>query len=83
MTHRSSAQARWPILAGARRRRRGFGEYIIRVGLARGVLEALRRGLTPGEATAEGVADLVRIGGDGGVIAVRPDGMVGWAFSSE
>lgn len=72
------ADSRWGAASST-----GLGEFIIRVGLARSVLEALRRGLTPGEATAEGVADLVRIGGDGGVIAVRPDGMVGWAFSSE
>lgn len=61
----------------------GLGEFIIRVGLARTVLEGLRRGLHPNAAAAEGIAELVRIGGDGGVIVARPDGELGWAFSSE
>ncbi|MFZ5439139.1 MAG: isoaspartyl peptidase/L-asparaginase family protein [Myxococcota bacterium] len=61
----------------------GLGEFIVRVGLARTVLEALRRGLHPDAAAAEGIRELVRIGGDGGVIVARPDGELGWAFSSE
>lgn len=61
----------------------GRGEEIIRVGLARSVLEGVRRGSAPQAACEEAIAELVRIGGDGGVIAVSPSGEVGWAFSSE
>lgn len=61
----------------------GLGEFIIRVGLARAVLEAVRRGARLGAACEEAVAELKRIGGDGGVIAVTPAGEVGWAFCSE
>ncbi len=72
------ADSRWGAVSST-----GLGEFIIRVGLARSVLEALRRGLAPGDAAEEGIAELVRIGGDGGVIAVKPTGELGWAFSSE
>lgn len=61
----------------------GRGEEIIRVGLARSVLEGVRRGASAQEACEAAIAELVRIGGDGGVIAVSPSGEVGWAFSSE
>ena len=61
----------------------GLGEYIIRVGLSRAVLEAVRRGAPIGFACEEAIAELARIGGDGGVIAVTPSGEVGWAFCSE
>ncbi len=72
------ADSRWGGVSST-----GLGEFIIRVGLARTVLEGMRRGLTPDAAAAEGIAELVRIGGDGGAIAVRTSGEVGWAFSSE
>lgn len=61
----------------------GVGEHIIRVGLARAVLEGVRRGSSLKAACDDAIAELARIGGDGGVIAVTPDGSVGWAFCSE
>lgn len=72
------ADSRWAAASAT-----GLGEYIIRVGLARTVLEGVRRGAGLRAACEEAVAELVRIGGDGGVIAVTPAGEVGWAFSSE
>jgi beta-aspartyl-peptidase (threonine type) len=72
------ADSRWAAASST-----GLGEYIIRVGLARSVLEAVRRGAPLGAACEEAVAELSRIGGDGGVIAVTPAGEVGWAFCSE
>lgn len=61
----------------------GRGEEIIRVGLARSVLEGVRRGAGLQAACEEAIAELLRIGGDGGVIAVAPSGDLGWAFCSE
>lgn len=61
----------------------GAGEFIIRVGLARSVLEGVRHGAPLTRACEEAIAELARLGGDGGVIAVTPAGEVGWAFCSE
>jgi beta-aspartyl-peptidase (threonine type) len=61
----------------------GLGEYIIRVRLTSAVLNELSRGLPIDKACQAAIDDLVRIGGDGGVIAVTPRGELGWAFSSE
>ena len=72
------ADSRWAAVSAT-----GLGEFIIRVGLARAVMEAVRRGATLKTACDEAIAELVRIGGDGGVIAVTPSGEVGWSFSSE
>ncbi|MDP1826469.1 MAG: isoaspartyl peptidase/L-asparaginase [Archangium sp.] len=72
------ADSRWAAASST-----GLGEFIIRVGLARSVLEAVRRGAGLNAACEEAVAELKRIGGDGGVIAVTPSGEVGWAFCSE
>jgi beta-aspartyl-peptidase (threonine type) len=72
------ADSRWAAASAT-----GLGEYIIRVGLSRTVLEAVRRGAPVTAACEEAIAELARIGGDGGVIAVTPSGEVGWAFCSE
>ena len=72
------ADSRWAAASST-----GVGEHIIRVGLARSVLEGVRRGNELNDACVQAIAELTRIGGDGGVIAVTPDGTVGWAFSSE
>lgn len=72
------ADSRWAAASST-----GVGEHIIRVGLARSVLEGVRRGRPLKDACEEAIAELARIGGDGGVIAVTPDGTVGWAFCSE
>lgn len=72
------ADSRWAAASAT-----GLGEFIIRVGLARCVLEGVRRGLPLRAACDEAIAELVRIGGDGGVIAVSPQGELAWAFSSE
>lgn len=72
------ADSRWAAASST-----GLGEFIIRVGLARAVLEGVRRGAGLDAACEEAVAELKRIGGDGGVIAVTPSGGVGWAFCSE
>jgi L-asparaginase / beta-aspartyl-peptidase len=61
----------------------GLGEYIIRVRLTSAVLNELSRGAPIGKACQSAIDELVRIGGDGGVIAVTPQGELGWAFSSE
>ncbi len=72
------ADSRWAAVSCT-----GAGEFIIRVGLARSVLEAVRHGASLARACEEAVAELSRLGGDGGVIAVTPQGEVGWAFCSE
>jgi len=72
------ADSRWAAVSAT-----GLGEFIIRVGLARAVMEGVRRGAPLKTACDDAIAELVRIGGDGGVIAVTPSGEVGWSFSSE
>ena len=58
----------------------GIGEAILRVGLARGVCDAVAGGAAPQEAAEAAVAMLQeRVGGDGGLILVAPDGRVGVA----
>ena len=72
------ADSRWAAISCT-----GLGEFIIRVGLARAVLEAVRHGAALPRACDEAIAELARIGGDGGLIAVTPGGEVAWAFNSE
>ena len=72
------ADSRWAAVSCT-----GLGEFIIRVGLARSVLEAVRHGAPLSRACDEAIAELARIGGDGGLIAVTPGGEVAWAFNSE
>jgi beta-aspartyl-peptidase (threonine type) len=61
----------------------GHGEVIIRVGLARAVLEQLGRGASPHAAAAQALIEVRRLGGDAGVIVAAPDGRLGWAHLSE
>ncbi len=72
------ADSRWAAASAT-----GVGEHIIRVGLARTVLEGVRRGASLSVACEEAIHELQRIGGDGGVIAATPSGEVGWAFCSQ
>ncbi|MGZ3426717.1 MAG: isoaspartyl peptidase/L-asparaginase family protein, partial [Polyangia bacterium] len=55
----------------------GHGESIIRALMTRVAIDRLRAGATPDEAARAAVAELVRVGGDGGVIIVCRDGRVG------
>lgn len=58
----------------------GGGEGILRVGLTRGVVEALRRGAPPEQASREGIARLrSRVAGNGGLIVVDRAGRLAWA----
>jgi beta-aspartyl-peptidase (threonine type) len=61
----------------------GVGEYIIRVTLARRVLDFLERGVSAQAAAEAGLAEVVRLGGDAGLIVVTPTGELAWATSSE
>ena len=72
------ADSRWAAVSCT-----GAGEFIIRVGLARAVVEGVRHGASLQRACDEALAELTRLGGDGGLIAVTPGGEVGWAFCSE
>lgn len=61
----------------------GHGEAIIRVTLARHAADLVDRGLTPGEAARQAVAQLRRARGEGGLILVSPAGEPAWAFDTE
>jgi L-asparaginase / beta-aspartyl-peptidase len=61
----------------------GVGEYLIRVTLARRVLDLMERGLTPQAAADAGIAEVVRLGGEGGLIVVSASGELAWATSCE
>lgn len=61
----------------------GFGEAIIKVVLAKGVADAIARGLSPMAAARQGVWNLTRrTTGRAGVIAVNAAGEVGWAHTT-
>jgi L-asparaginase / beta-aspartyl-peptidase len=63
----------------------GEGEYFIRLGLARSIaaLVALK-GMDLQAALDQVIhGDLKRLGGEGGVIAVGPDGQTAWSFNTE
>lgn len=61
----------------------GHGESFMKLTTARSTCDAVQRGGTPLEA-AEGAVQLLtdRVGGDGGLIVVAPDGRAGWAFNT-
>ncbi len=61
----------------------GIGEYLIRVTLARRVLDLMERGLTPHAAAEAGIAEVVRLGGEGGLIVTSASGELAWATSCE
>ncbi len=60
----------------------GLGEAIIRVTLARHAAD-LARDRSAFEAARAAVATLARVDGGAGLILVKPDGDLGWAFSTE
>jgi beta-aspartyl-peptidase (threonine type) len=61
----------------------GHGESIIKVTLTRSLCDRLRGGATPQAAAEACLQDLARVRGTGGVIAVDPQGRVGWAFNTD
>ncbi|HEX9104870.1 MAG TPA: isoaspartyl peptidase/L-asparaginase [Polyangia bacterium] len=54
----------------------GHGESIIRALMTRVAIDRLRAGDTPDDAARAAVAELVRVGGEGGVILVAADGRI-------
>jgi beta-aspartyl-peptidase (threonine type) len=61
----------------------GDGESIIRVLMAKGALDRLAAGLAPEEAAAAAIAHLAaRVGGEGGIIMLDPQGRVGCACNT-
>ncbi len=60
----------------------GEGEFMVRVGLARQALEHSRH-LSPDQALTLALQGMTeRVGGDAGLILVKPDGALGWAHNS-
>lgn len=62
----------------------GTGEYFIRLAVAARIANLVEfKGLTPQDAADRVVQDeLKALGGDGGVIAVAPDGQIAWSFNT-
>jgi beta-aspartyl-peptidase (threonine type) len=62
----------------------GAGEYFIRLTVARDVCALVElKGLSLQAAVDEVVQDkLTKLGGDGGVIAVAPDGQIAWSYNT-
>jgi beta-aspartyl-peptidase (threonine type) len=61
----------------------GWGEYFIRVGVAHEICARVRlKGEMPERAAAAALADVLKLGGQGGVIFVSPDGKAGWRFNT-
>lgn len=63
----------------------GAGEYFIRLGVAHEICALVEHaGLSLQAAVDRAVQrDLMALGGDGGVIAVAPDGQMAWSFNTE
>lgn len=58
----------------------GAGEAILRVGLARGAIDALRNGTAPEDAARDAIRNLAaRVSGTGGLILVDREGRLGFA----
>jgi beta-aspartyl-peptidase (threonine type) len=62
----------------------GTGEYFIRLTVAREICDLVRFRHMPLQAAADEVMhkELTALGGDGGVIAVTPDGQMAWSFNT-
>jgi beta-aspartyl-peptidase (threonine type) len=62
----------------------GVGEYFIRLTVARTICALVQYEHTPLQAAADEVVQkqLVAIHGDGGVIAITPDGQLAWSFNT-
>jgi beta-aspartyl-peptidase (threonine type) len=63
----------------------GAGEYFIRLTVARTVAALVELGGLSLQAALDRVLrqDLTKLGGDGGAIAVAPDGQMAWSFNTE
>jgi isoaspartyl peptidase/L-asparaginase-like protein (Ntn-hydrolase superfamily) len=61
----------------------GTGEHIIRAGGAISIAYKVKAGATPGVAIDEMLAEVKRLGGDGGIIAVTRDGNIAMAYNSQ
>lgn len=61
----------------------GHGESLIRVTMARHVVDLLRANHSPMHACERGVASLSRIRGEGGVIAINVRGEIGFAYNTQ
>jgi len=62
----------------------GEGEYFIRLGVARAICALVELKGMPLQAAVDQViqTDLANLGGQGGVIAVTPDGQMAWSFNT-
>lgn len=60
----------------------GSGEYFIRATVARDICHGTANGRSLQEASEAEIAEVGRLGGDGGVIAVAPDGTVAFAMNT-
>lgn len=62
----------------------GTGEYFIRLGVARAICDLVElKGMSLQQAADEVIGNrLTALGGDGGVIAVTPDGQLVWSFNT-
>ena len=61
----------------------GTGEHIIRAGGALSIAYKVKAGATPETAIDEMLAEVKRLGGDAGIIAVTRDGHIAMAYNSE
>jgi beta-aspartyl-peptidase (threonine type) len=62
----------------------GAGEYFIRLSVAHEINALVQHGRLPLQAAVDQVIheSLAGLGGDGGVIAVAPDGQMAWSFNT-
>lgn len=62
----------------------GTGEYFIRLGVARSICDLVELKGMPLQQAADEViqARLTALGGDGGIVALTPDGQVAWSFNT-
>jgi len=62
----------------------GQGEYFIRLGVAHEICALVEHTRMPLQAAVDRVVqqDLTALGGEGGVIAVAPDGQMAWSFNT-
>jgi len=61
----------------------GTGEHIIRAGGAISIAYKVKAGATPEAAIDEMLAEVRRLGGDGGIIVVTRDGKIAMAYNSD
>ncbi len=63
----------------------GTGEYFIRLTVAREICALVQYEHMPIQAAADEVIQhrLTALGGDGGVIAILPDGQIAWSFNTK